>query len=182
MLISVSFKHLPSPSCNTVLANATDTSLKHARHPQLLLGLRTHPPPPLPSRARVPGNQTAHPSPQRALSRFFGLGRDSVGQYCGREDDAHHVDYYRVDCVEYFGDVHRGFFEVWHFGCWEEWGWEWEGGGEGGGGEFEGGWGCWGGIVRMSASAKVRLFLGCLFVFCSAVALGRVVHHQNRKG
>lgn len=44
------------------------SSIKHARYPQLLLGLRTHTSPALPSCARVPRNQATHPSPQRTLS------------------------------------------------------------------------------------------------------------------
>ena len=51
-------------------------SLQHARHPHLLLGQRTHSPPPLRRRTRVPRNQTAHPSPQRTLSSFPRFGRD----------------------------------------------------------------------------------------------------------
>lgn len=43
------------------------SSIKHARRPQLLLGVRTHPPPPLLRRPRISRNQTPHPSPERTL-------------------------------------------------------------------------------------------------------------------
>ena len=44
-------------------------SLQCSRYTVLLLGLRTHPAPALPRRARVPRDQTPHPGPQRALPR-----------------------------------------------------------------------------------------------------------------
>lgn len=53
-------------------------SIQRPRHPFLLLGLRTHAAPPLPRRARVPGDQTAHPGPQRAVSRLPRPRRDPL--------------------------------------------------------------------------------------------------------
>ena len=60
--------HETAPSAPFIsLTVSTFTSVQHARHPQLLLGQRTHPPPALHRRARIPRDQTPHPSPQRAL-------------------------------------------------------------------------------------------------------------------
>ncbi len=53
-------------------------SFQHARRPQFLLGLRTHPAPLVLRRPRVSRNQTAHPGPERALSRLPRPRRDPL--------------------------------------------------------------------------------------------------------
>ena len=69
-----------SPGGCAYATTSTDiiSSLQHARHTHLLLGLRTHAASPLRRRARVPRNQAPNPSPQRALPRFPRPRRDSV--------------------------------------------------------------------------------------------------------
>ena len=54
------------PSLSTSQTN-TPPSIQHPRRPQILLGLRTHSPPPLLCHSRIPRDNTPHQSPQRAL-------------------------------------------------------------------------------------------------------------------
>lgn len=72
---------LYSSSTIHINTNNHSLSIKHARHPQLLLGLGTDPPPPLHRRPRIPRNQTPHPGPQRTLPRLPRLGRNPVRQH-----------------------------------------------------------------------------------------------------
>lgn len=78
----------PPPTQRTNLSadHRATNSLQHARRPQLLLGQRTHPPPPLLRRARVPRNQTPHPSAQRALSRLPRPGRNPIRFHCRHQN------------------------------------------------------------------------------------------------
>jgi uncharacterized Rmd1/YagE family protein len=90
-------------------------SIQHARHPQLLLGLRTHPPPPLHCRPRIPRNQTAHPGPQRALPSVSRPRRNPVRFNQRQENDAHHLDHHCPHCTEYMHHVSGGVVEVCDF-------------------------------------------------------------------
>lgn len=78
------------------LTNALFPSLKHPRRPQLLLGVGTHPAPPIRRRARVPRDRPPHPRPERALARLPRPGRDPLRQRRRLQDERHHLDHHRA--------------------------------------------------------------------------------------
>ena len=69
------------------------------------MGIRANPPPPLQRRPRIPGDQTAHPSPQRALPRLPRPRRDPVRVHIRQQDGSLDLDHHRPDPAEHPGHV-----------------------------------------------------------------------------